>query len=307
MPSERPIAICYQRRDNLSGRQLRFFDAMTAKLRSSGFSLSPENLGMDRIAERYADLQDCRGVIIPAFSQWEGHRLNRNRTRTWTLPSEFVHIVAAMAVAARRPLLVLLEKGVDERGVLKRGLLHPIIDMPSSLDPDWFETSEFTQVFEKWSVPVRRFKDIFLGYSTQADEIGERIGRYLKGLGLQVYDWHDFPASQTIWDSIQEAVHLTRCGVFLFMADDKLKSPISQYAPRDNVVYEAGYFAGARGRERTLVIREGGAKVPTDLGGVKYIVLDCRDTVVSIETPLRMNIERILNARAFVAAAAANT
>jgi predicted nucleotide-binding protein len=175
--------------------------------------------------------------------------------------------------------------------------------MPSSLDPDWFETSEFTQEFDKWSVQARRFKDIFLGYSTQAGEIGERLGRYLKELGLQVYDWHDFPASQTIWDSIQEAVHLTRCGVFLFMADDKLQSRTSQYAPRDNVVYEAGYFAGARGRERTLVIREIGAKVPTDLGGVKYIALDGRDTVVSIETPLRTNIERILNARALVAAA----
>jgi hypothetical protein len=116
MPAERRVAICYQRRENLSPKQLRFFDAMTAKLRSSGFSLSPDNLGTDRIAERYADLQDCRGVIIPAFSQWEGHRLNRNRTRTWTMPSEFVHIVATMAVAARRPLLVLLERGVDDRG-----------------------------------------------------------------------------------------------------------------------------------------------------------------------------------------------
>jgi hypothetical protein len=220
------------------------------------------------------------------------------------MPSEFVHIEAAMAVAARRPLLVLLEKGVDDRGVLKRGLLnHPIIDMPSSLDPDWFETPEFTQKFDKWSVQVRRFKDIFLGYSTQADEIGERVGRYLTGLGLQVYDWHDFPASQTIWDSIQEAVELTRCCVFLFMADDKIQSRTSQYAPRDNVVYEAGYFAGARGRERTLVICETGAKVPTDLGGVKYISLDGREAVASIESTLRANIERILKPRALAAAA----
>src|SRR5215813_2876553 len=110
MPAERRVAICYQRRGNLSRRQLRFFDAMTAKLRSSGFSLSPGNPRSDGIAERYADLQDCRGVIIPAFSQWEGHRLNRNRTRPYTMPSEFVHIVGAMAIVADRPLLVLLER-----------------------------------------------------------------------------------------------------------------------------------------------------------------------------------------------------
>src|SRR5262249_2475318 len=150
---------------------------------------------------------------------------------------------------------------------LKRGLLHPIIDMPSSLDPDWFDSPEFKEEFDKWANEARKFRDVFLGYSTQADEIGDRLGKYLRGLGLQAYDWHDFPASQTIWDSIQEAIHFTRCGVFLFMADDKLQSRVREYAPRDNVVYEAGYFAGARGRERTLIIRETGAKVPTDLGG----------------------------------------
>ena len=41
------------------------------------------------------------------------------------------------------------------------------------------------------------------------------------------------------------------------------------FAPRDNVVYETGYFAGALTRERTRIIREAGAKVPTVFGGAK--------------------------------------
>jgi predicted nucleotide-binding protein len=42
-------------------------------------------------------------------------------------------------------------------------------------------------------------------------------------------------------------------------------------APRDNVVFEAGYFVNAKGHSRVLVIRESGekrsAKMPADLGG----------------------------------------
>jgi hypothetical protein len=66
-------------------------------------------------------------------------------------------------------------------------------------------------------------------------------------LRLRIFDWHDFRAGDTIWDSIQRAECLTNCGLFLFMADDKLGSGTKrEFIPRDNVVYEAGYFAGAK-------------------------------------------------------------
>ena len=50
------------------------------------------------------------------------------------MPSEFAHIAATMAVASCRPLLLLLEKGLDQRGVLKRNLIQGVIDMPQNLE-----------------------------------------------------------------------------------------------------------------------------------------------------------------------------
>jgi hypothetical protein len=41
----------------------------------------------------------------------------------------------------------------------------------------------------------------------------------------------------------------------------------TQAVPRDNVVFEAGYFIRAKGKDRVLIVREAGAKTPADLGG----------------------------------------
>lgn len=294
MFNARGVSFCFQKRENLSKKQLMFYDALVSKIERRGFAILPDNRSTDTIQQRYQQVQDSCGVVIPAFCQWEGHRLNRNQERRWTMPSEFAHIEATMAVAACRPLLLLLEKGVDPRGVLKRGLIHAVIDMPSNLDPLWLEQKDFNNEFEKWACQAVQYKDIFLGYSTQSNEVGEHLGKFLRGLNLSVYDWHDFHLSKTIWDSIQDAVRYTRCGLFLFMADDRMDALSDVFVPRDNVVYEAGYFAGAQSRERTLIVREAGAKVPSDLGGVKYISLDDRASIRSIETILRDNVHRVL-------------
>jgi predicted nucleotide-binding protein len=88
-------------------------------------------------------------------------------------------------------------------------------------------------------------------------------------------------------NAIEEAECLTACGIFLFMADDFLKGGESlRGAPRDNVVYEAGYFAGAKGREHTVIIRQTDAKVPSDLAGVLYLELSDRNDISRIETKL---------------------
>jgi predicted nucleotide-binding protein len=88
---------------------------------------------------------------------------------------------------------------------------------------------------------------------------------------------------------------LTTCGIFLFMADDQIEAPAGkQSAPRDNVVYEAGFFAGAKGRRSTLVVVEKGAKVPTDLQGMIYLELENRSDIAPIETRLREYLAALL-------------
>jgi predicted nucleotide-binding protein len=108
-------------------------------------------------------------------------------------------------------------------------------------------------------------------------------------LGLAVEDWAtDFPTGNVILAEIQGAAEFNKYGVFLFTRDDKVKSGSKTYmVPRDNVVFEAGYFISAHGPERTLIIVEDGTKVPADYGGYIYASLKDRNDISSIKDQLR--------------------
>ncbi len=191
-------------------------------------------------------------------------------------------------MGTKRPLLVLREKAVAERGALRSGYLPHVVKMPASLKAEWLDTQEFLNEFDKWIAEVDCFKHVFLGYSSNATGPANAIHEFLsENLKLRVFDWHEF-STDTIWDSIERAERLTNCGIFLFMADDKITVGRKwQSGPRDNVVYEAGYFAGAKGRGKALIVREEGVKIPTDLGGIKYLGLANRSDISPIQTPIR--------------------
>ena len=56
--------------------------------------------------------------------------------------------------------------------------------------------------------------------------------------------------------------------------------------PRDNVVFEAGYFIGLKGKRNVLTIRESGSKMPADLGGDIYAFLADKGNIAPIERTL---------------------
>jgi hypothetical protein len=63
----------------------------------------------------------------------------------------------------------------------------------------------------------------------------------------------------------------------------KENNPLQKIAaPRDNVVFEAGFFIHAKGKNNVLIIREHGAKFPADLGGDIYVSLDEKNNVEKI-------------------------
>jgi len=111
-------------------------------------------------------------------------------------------------------------------------------------------------------------------------------------IGASVLDWQfDFQEGQTIIEEIEEAARNTTGGVFLFTKDDQLQGEANIAAPRDNVVFEAGFFAHAKGRGRVLIVRETGAKMPADLGGNIYAVLSDKTNISPIEPRLRRFLE----------------
>lgn len=278
---------------NLSKGQQRFLNGLADRLERADLRIMPSGHDALTIDERLERVRRSHGMLILAFRQWEGHRVKRDAQKSVIFPSEFTHISAVMAVAAERPLLVLREKPVTERGVLRRASVHPIITLPNSLDPNWLDTQEFVPVFAEWLNQVKLHRHVFLGYSSQATSVADLIYKYLnEQLELRVFDWRDFQPADEIWKSIERAERLTNAGIFLFMSDDAMaKGNVRQFAPRDNVVYEAGYFAGAKGRAQTLIIREKGAKLPTDLNGMLHLEIEDRKSIAVIETQLRKFIE----------------
>jgi predicted nucleotide-binding protein len=98
---------------------------------------------------------------------------------------------------------------------------------------------------------------VFLGYSSKARSTAQAVHLFLKErLGLRVRNWEiDFAAAGIILDEIETAARLCSGGIFLFTKDDAFEGNEIRAAPRDNVVFEAGYFAAAKGRDRVLIIR----------------------------------------------------
>jgi predicted nucleotide-binding protein len=296
MDTRLKVRVLGPRNENLTTRQQRFLETLIEQIERANFCILR---GVTRptagIEERRDQIALCHGLIALAFAQWECRRLSRDRNRVLKFPTEFVHIEAALAAATKRPLLVFREKSVADRGVLRPGFTR-VINLPTSLDVEWLKSQEFQNEFQEWAKNVRQSKHVFLGYSSQATEVAHAIRKFLiEKLKITVFDWHDFEIGETIWRSIERAERLTSCGIFLFMADDTVTTAgLQQLSPRDNVVYEAGYFAGAKGLSRSIIIHEEGAKVPTDLGGILNLTLGSRQSIATIETRLAERLEQLI-------------
>lgn len=76
------------------------------------------------------------------------------------------------------------------------------------------------------------------------------------------------PGEPTL-DSLRRAATSVDFAVFVWGEDDRtISRKRASTSPRDNVVYEAGLFAGYLGSERTFVVHARAAKLPTDYLGV---------------------------------------
>ena len=283
------IRVAVPQKKNLSHPQRAFVKALLARLKREGLTYRYDGVDTDRLALRLKRVQGSQGVIVLALSQWTAHRLYRDQDRPLIAPMEFCHIAATMAVAAQRPLLVLRGKEVALRGAFKEGYVHPVVVIPKKTDAEWLKSEEFGNAFADWLAAVHGQRHIFLGYSSKAQPMADALSRFLtQKLGLSVLDWHDPPPSGVIIQDIADAERRTLFGVFLLTKDDKqIRKDGRESVPRDNVIYEAGYFGGAKGLGSVLVIREGDARVPTDLGGVKYVNIRNRTNLASIEGEIR--------------------
>ncbi len=228
----------------------------------------------------------CVGAAILGMPRW---RLRDSDDKQVLLPTEFNHYEGALARTLGLPTLVLAQSNVMRRVVFDLGFGGYVGQFHSDSDIAWLHSDEFRVPFGYWKAMLEERRDVFLGYCSASSPTADAIKRYLSSLGARVLDWQsDFIPGRTIIDQIEQAANRSIGGVFLFTKDDDLADDTQavRAVPRDNVVFEAGYFIGLKGKQNVLIVRESGSKMPADLGGDIYAALPNRNDIKPIERTL---------------------
>lgn len=232
----------------------------------------------------------CIGAVLIGVPFWKTGGVEDER---W-LPSDYCQYEGAVARAYGLPTLAIAT------GISQRILFHDhepnVVSIPLD-DDSRFESNEFRGAFEQWKSQLEKRKDVFLGYCSRSVKTAEHLKSYLeKDFKAKVLDWRDgFMPGSTILKQIEEAASRSSVGIFLFTRDDSLKDDdaTEKRVPRDNVVFEAGFFSHAKGHERVLIIQEQGAKMPTDLGGKIYPSLTDKSDIDPIKDEVRRFMKTI--------------
>jgi hypothetical protein len=229
----------------------------------------------------------CHGAALIGLPRW---KFKAGKSAV-LLPTEFSHYEGALARTLALPLLIVAQHDLMRRVVFDPSFGPYIGTFPPGADKTWLDSQEFDVTFRYWREALEQRRDVFLGYSGASTQLATQLREFLeKDVGATVLDWQrDFKPGRSILEEIEEA--RTRCalGIFLFTKDDMLEAAgsVAQAAPRDNVVFEAGYFVSAKGKEHVLIIREKDAKMPADLGGDIYAPLDDRSNLHPVQEIIR--------------------
>lgn len=125
-------------------------------------------------------------------------------------------------------------------------------------------------------------KRIFIGNSSKssAKSIANKIQKILSEFGAEAVCWQKYfkPSDITI-DRLIQAAHEFDAGVFVFDKDDRIVDEDNgsiRYIPRDNVIAEAGMFAGVLGRKAVAICTTPGVGEISDFKGMTTLEYDSR-------------------------------
>jgi hypothetical protein len=237
-------------------------------------------------AEKVA--RHCVGAAIIGLPRWtfptpEGDEIK--------LPTEFSYYEGAVAYTLGLPMLVVAQEDLFRRVLFDRSY-GPYIGLFSPYaNRSWLDTDGFRVAFNNWRNDLTKRRDVFLGYCGSSTGPAQNLKRFLENdVGATVLDWQsDFAPGRTILQQIETAAARCSAGIFLFTKDDKLTGDThaDTAVPRDNVIFEAGYFVNAKGKDHVLIVRQAGTKLPADLGGDIYASLEDRSDIGAVEDPVR--------------------
>lgn len=224
----------------------------------------------------------CVGAVLIGLPFW---KVEVDGREAW-LPTDYCSHEGAVAHALGLPILA-VSVGIEGRGFFDEHAKGHRILYPFPPDQSWTIHDDFLGPLKKWSDEIQNHRDVFFGYCSKSATLAAQIRVLIEGAGATVHSWEvDFRAGESILEEIADANSRCSCGLFLFSEDDQYGNTPDVVAPRDNVVFEAGYFMSTRGHDRCLIIRHGNAKMPADLGGTIYLQLHRGISASTIESRL---------------------
>ncbi len=222
----------------------------------------------------YEVASKCIGAVIIGLPRQPAEI----KGETLLFASDYCQYEGALFKSFQLPIFVVAQSKLNKRGVFDYSFGTTIAEFNADDDETWVTNTDFMNVFDQWKNEMYQRRDVFLGYCSSSVSTAKEIKHFLVNeLQVSVMDWQtDFTPGNSILQQIQEAAEKCATGIFLFTKDDFLKdkSKDSKALPRDNVVFEAGFFIKAKGKNHVLIILEKGAKMPADLGGDIYASLE---------------------------------
>lgn len=231
----------------------------------------------------------CVGAVLIGVPFW---RVATEKHEAW-LASDYCSHEGAVAHALGLPVLA-VSLGIEGRGFFDEHVRGHRVSLPFPPSASWIASEEFTGPLHRWSDEIQGRPDVFFGYCSKSANLAAKIHASMSSIGTTVRNWAmDFRAGRSILEEISDASLSCSCGVFLFSEDDRYGDATGEAAPRDNVIFESGYFM-ARGHDRCLIIRHGEPRMPADLGGEIYLQLPLGADVSSIKAQLHGFLQRCL-------------
>lgn len=118
-------------------------------------------------------------------------------------------------------------------------------------------------------------QSVFLVHGHDEAALNE-VARFLSSVGLEPRILRELPnRGRTIIEKFEDYA-TTTYAVVLLTPDDTCETERgdARRRPRQNVIFELGYFLGRLGRERVCALFKDGTEIPSDYNGVLFVPLD---------------------------------